>query len=438
MCTSRCQRTVRGAQRTQTTPQPDDDDDDDGDSRRPANNMLLQLFILANTFTCISSFSLQGFAVPKCKQCRFCHARGIRSRRFSTGTTYGYGGEARTTPSFTLNYDGKTYTDCSPPLMVPLSALPLLLLQSATPIISREDCALLSRYFEHLTGKCSNASSLGKSERTTAESLLQNVHNVIDTVTNCPRHDGEMQLPRYVRYETTILDTMKLKQNPKMLESVLFPDGLHVDTNNGKLFRHITAILYLTDNHEVGSSLESDGVSGGGTSFPLAVPVGRERVLNNKLRDAAKMLLNLGIHHTKGDIDENDTSGGRIVENAALSVFFRDEQQNEFNGLKQQCNFIESNSEGVRVMPEAGKLIYFHNVDDDGLPDPLSFHGGEELVTLTPYRVFADPSLMVAKATKCILVFFKEIPLESFVADGSLGFAKQAAKSRSWTKKMYY
>jgi hypothetical protein len=328
--------------------------------------------------------------------------------------------------------------------MVPLSVPPLLLLQSATPIISRKECALLSRYFEHLTiprGNSGNASPspLDEIEINTAEILLQDVHNIIDTVTNCPRHDGEMQLPRYVRYEITVLDGKILKQDPTILGNTLFPDGLHVDTNNGKLFRHITAILYLTDNHEVGSSMERKdavGVSGGGTSFPLADPIGRERIHNNKLRDAAKMLLNCGIHHTKGDVDENDISDGRIVENAALGVFFRDEQQNEFNGLKQQCNSIASISEGIRVMPEAGKLIYFHNVDDDGLPDPLSFHGGEELVT--PDRGLADPSLMVAKATKCILVFFKEIPLESFVADGSLGFAKRAAKSRSWTKKMYY
>jgi hypothetical protein len=84
-------------------------------------------------------------------------------------------------------------------------------------------------------------------------------------------------------------------------------------------------------------------------------------------------------------------------------------------------------------MPEAGKLIYFHNVGNDGLPDPASFHGGEELAT-----AFNGPSSVAAKRTKCILVFFKEVPLQAFLKDGRQGFAKQAAKARLWTKRMYY
>jgi hypothetical protein len=155
------------------------------------------------------------------------------------------------------------------------------------------------------------------------------------------------------------------------------------------------------------------------------------------LLEAAQKLLNSGIHHTKGDENENDNSFGRIVEKSALDVFFREELRNEII-IENQCNYYAKNSMGLRVMPEAGKLIYFHNVDDDGLPDHMSFHGGEELVSPYPDSALAGPSLMPAEKTKSILVFFKEIPLESFVADGRLGFAQQASKARSWTKKMYY
>lgn len=99
------------------------------------------------------------------------------------------------------------------------------------------------------------------------------------------------------------------------------------------------------------------------------------------LLEAAQKLLNSGIHHTKGDVNKNHNSFGRRIK---------------------------------------------------------SFHGGEELVSPHPDSALAGPSLMPAEKTKSILVFFKEIPLESFVADGRLGFAKQASKARSWTKKMYY
>jgi hypothetical protein len=84
-----------------------------------------------------------------------------------------------------------------------------------------------------------------------------------------------------------------------------------------------------------------------------------------------------------------------------------------------------------------GKLIYFHNVDDDGLPDPLSFHCGEELITLLPND--ADPiNLSILANTKRILVFFKEIPMQTFKDGGRESFAEQTKKARSWTKQMYY
>ena len=89
-------------------------------------------------------------------------------------------------------------------------------------------------------------------------------------------------------------------------------------------------------------------------------------------------------------------------------------------------------------MPSMGKLIYFHNVDDDGLPDPLlTIHCGEELITLLPND--ADPINLsnILANTKRILVFFKEIPLETFLDGGRDGFAEQAKNARSWTKKVY-
>ena len=241
-------------------------------------------------------------------------------------------------------------------------------------------------------------------------------------VTNCPRHDGEKE-PRYVRYDTKIIDeqhTKQLQLDSKKFTDNLLPDGLHVDTNNGMLFRHITAILYLTDN------VDDDGnVIGGGTTFPLAIQQGNDdynREQSEVLLTSAKNLLLNGIHHTKGDENQDDNSDGRVLENAAMRVFCRD--------TKQIRHKTETSSEdGVRVMPIAGKLIYFHNVDDDGLSDAFSFHGGEELLSFDSSH---------AAESKSILVFFKEVPVAKFRDKGIEGFAQEVAKSRSLTRSSYY
>ena len=95
-------------------------------------------------------------------------------------------------------------------------------------------------------------------------------------------------------------------------------------------------------------------------------------------------------------------------------------------------------------MPEAGKLIYFHNVNDKGYPDPISFHGGEELITIQQQENGnnIDRSLIAdtisTTTTKSILVFFKEIPVHAFSRNGRDGFAAEAEKKRLWTKQMYY
>jgi hypothetical protein len=77
------------------------------------------------------------------------------------------------------------------PQMVPLSETPLLLLQSSTPIISREVCSLLSQYFDQQTIADENDSAyrLDEVEIQSAEKLLRVVHDVIDKVTNCPKQD---------------------------------------------------------------------------------------------------------------------------------------------------------------------------------------------------------------------------------------------------------
>ena len=335
----------------------------------------------------------------------------------ATGTSFSV--DKLTTVSYQINNNhpilGTTLKDelvqCAVPKMIPLCQSPLLL-ESSSPIVSREECSILIQHFDeqHQTRTGHQTSS--------AEAILRKIHHVIAKVTNCPRHDGEKE-PRYVRYDTKIIDeqhTKQLQLDPKRFTDNLLPDGLHVDTNNGMLFRHITAILYLTDNID-----DDENVIGGGTTFPLAIQQGNDdynREQSEVLLTSAKNLLLNGIHHTKGDENQDDNSDGRVLENAAMQVFCRD--------TKQIRHETETSSEdGVRVMPRVGKLIYFHNVDDDGLSDAFSFHGGEELLSHT------------VETKKSILVFFKEVPVANFRDSGSEGFAQEVAKSRSWTKSTY-
>jgi hypothetical protein len=270
-----------------------------------------------------------------------------------------------------------------------------------------------------------------------------------------------MPLPRYVRYEPTATEPAVMR-DPTRLGAALLPDGLHVDTNNGQLFRHVTAILYLTDAPRRETALpgprhatrggmmrnRGTGVAGGGTTFPLAVSPGKKRSHDrpgHNLREAASRLLERGIAHTKGDVSEYAASEGRVLESAGLDVFYGDNANylSGLNGEHYDYSINTKESAGVRVMPEAGKLIYFHNVDDAGLPDPRSFHGGEELLALLPAALLdaarhASRSAAGTGAEKIILVFFKEIPVRAFCDRGREGFAEEARRSRSRTQESYF
>ena len=77
-------------------------------------------------------------------------------------------------------------------------------------------------------------------------------------------------------------------------------------------------------------------------------------------------------------------------------------------------------------MPQAGRLIFFHNINDDSMLDATSFHDGEEL-----FNILTDhqPGSSIGR-TKNILVFFKTIRI--WIA------LDCAAKARRWTRQTYY
>ena len=95
--------------------------------------------------------------------------------------------------------------------------------------------------------------------------------------------------------------------------SILVPVGLHVDINNGKLFRHIMVLLYLThDEH-------NDKFVDGATTFPLALPLKNEEQAGIFCPHASR-LVDKKIYHIMKDAMTEDTAA---IERSAVSLFHK-------------------------------------------------------------------------------------------------------------------
>ena len=156
----------------------------------------------------------------------------------------------------------------------------------------------------------------------------------------------------------------------------VFPDGLHVDTNNECLFRSVTAILYLND---IADDL------GGATVFPLAHVETASPTLG-----AARRLLGDGVTHTRGAAGSNGVPAALQAEAALL-----------------QAASSRDSAAALCVQPVAGKLCIFFSRTADGEVDPRSWHGGERLLAR---RSDGDSDHAATTPTdKRILTLFKEV-----------------------------
>jgi len=172
-------------------------------------------------------------------------------------------------------------------------------------------------------------------------------------------------------------------------------EGLHVDTNNGTPFRSVTAILYLND-------LPSE--CGAATVFPLADAKSTDpRLL------ASKRLLMDEICHTRGSAyyleakeDNNgdgdgDGDGDHSNGNALLTPL-----QEADAALLESVASTAANGQGLRIQPQAGRLLLFFSRMDNGEIDPRSWHGGERLVPL-------ESTATTTVVDKKIMTLFKEV-----------------------------
>jgi hypothetical protein len=227
-----------------------------------------------------------------------------------------------------------------------------------------------------------------------AEALLDSIQLQIDQLTASPRHPGEPERPRYLEYPPTTLQD----SNPSREDYL--PDGLHVDTNNAKYFRHITVLLYLTDNPD-----------GGATTFPLAnnhpeststtTSTTSTTTTNNPVVAAAHDLIRHNVWHTRKQQDETTTTRThcQLLEQAAVELM----TTTNHNPVV-----------GRRVLARRGYACVFYNLDQQGMPDAYSFHGGE-----------ANTS----GQTKALLAYFKELNAKDF-ADSIHHFRLCATRAR--------
>lgn len=191
----------------------------------------------------------------------------------------------------------------------------------------------------------------------------------------------------------------------------VIPAGLHVDTNNGKLARYATVLVYLTN--------VPDG-AGGATTFPLALPDRSTPWLQNDLNLrheelvlAAKLLIESRLHHTqipqrKDNFSLDEAAG--LLEGAALDLFQND-MHREKPGLwnyfcsTEALNLPSTEGFGLRVTSRIGRVCLFFTRDENGEVDPCSFHGGESVFDI------AESSIPYKKV---VINLFKEVGRDKF------------------------
>lgn len=298
-------------------------------------------------------------------------------------------------------------------LVAPMSLDPLMF-TSTTPLLSDSQCQKLSQWCRQVI---QNNGSLtkeilikdlneGREGAQIMEYLQKKIHeDLLGLSTSCDQNvQDDYVIPRFISYDDKDQNDI-INSNEKINVSSLLPDGLHVDTNNSKHFRHFTILFYLNSCTKLGA-----------TTFPLAMPlvcndeitesmlIAKPSFSYNDTQEAARQLIMQDVQHTRMvDASEESLELGRLIEDASLKLL-----ADRHSGM------------GIRVMPEQGHVCLFSNLDEDGYPNPLSFHGGEA---------------MYAGETKEVLTFFYEIDPTEFSNRKEFG---QLAKEREMNLIKYH
>jgi hypothetical protein len=393
--------------------------------------------------SCLSSTSSSSFKLLRL-------ASTIASADIGESTT-GTEGKRRSTSTTTTFTEECNNVATRQVTLVPISLEPIIL-QSSQPVLNETECYQLRQYFASMDENNDGSNhpkdtSVENKKIDSGYQVFQKVQSIIDELTMCPHHLDEPQLPRFVSY-----DPCQVPSSAYFYPPVVSEDGVHVDTNNGQHFRHMTVLLYLTTNNFTGA-----------TSFPLAkklsssIPSSSSVVASSssshhqeqqeqqaKARKAAKTLLDNNIHHTRlADINDELIQCGKIIEQTAEQLFQSDfyyHKQQQQQGLKQPFDFHNQEPVGIRVLPQAGYICVFMNVLNNGYADPLSFHAGEKLYDISSEDEELNNDNQKQRLSlgtkKELLTFFKEVPLSQF--SNRIEFGKRVEKIRQRLLDRYF
>ena len=429
--------------------------------------MIASILVLLNTNTLVY---LLGFVVSlSCFGCSDCFILQRQGLQRTTAPLFVLNAPVSTDGSSNIANKEIIYNDAinekekEETTLLPLSKEPLIMV-SSQPLLSQEECKILIEYLEMnkdgmvdplndvffqregeyvfstaheskvsndfiITKNSIQEESLNSYDAfcENARSIIYRVRREIDRLTNSPSHEGDFALPRFLSFNVEQIPDMTRVGVEETLHTLL-PDGLHCDNTNNMLTRHISALLYLSD--EVDDKM--DELVGGATTFPLATPLhldGNEKTeWDNQLIKTARNLVNSNKLHSGQRDGANGPDDCILLESAAFSLFYNEALQNNEN-LLNNIDFPET-SMGVRVNPMPGRLCVFHNLLDDGKPDPLAFHAGEAILGKS------NKASSIGK--KVLLVFFKTIPFVDVSDPDYNELAKESAASRKWIQQQYF
>eukprot|EP00933_Yihiella_yeosuensis_P028255 TRINITY_DN22071_c0_g1_i1.p1 TRINITY_DN22071_c0_g1~~TRINITY_DN22071_c0_g1_i1.p1 ORF type:complete len:381 (+),score=74.81 TRINITY_DN22071_c0_g1_i1:1050-2192(+) len=226
---------------------------------------------------------------------------------------------------------------------------------------------------------------------------LRKACKFVEELLDLSLHEEEQDFP-VVHFTPISSQVASAKDRPRRLGL-----GLHLDTNHRPM-RFATAILYL-------SSLPDD--CDGATVFPFAQVQAKDDEQLTEHHDAFRLAFGKKAKAASEEPNEHkpfDAFPSPLCQHttsAIVDTHSEGSESNETGTLRDLAEKAVQMGEaglGLSITPKAGKLVLFFSRDSTGCVDPLSFHGGAEVLP----GVVTDQGHPAGKWT---MQLFRQIPL---------------------------